>query len=218
MAIIRDIITQNIVVVTDTINPSMFGPFWFTENKIYKPEEILPDSVFVTGFTSLSAIDSQITIVPNQIQMSIKETSQSTSYTCLKNRLAKIIQLLGTLPVKAIGINFLWKIASDELDIHALSHGLFGDNSTRIYDYFSKVDSRFGAYFSQNFDDNTRLKLDIKPVRAEEEAGKDTEFILASFNYHRDITPKDVQRQLEDQLKKWTELRQNSSKLSCMLE
>ena len=218
MEIIRDLITQNVVVVTDTINPSMFGPFWFTENKIFKPEEILADSVFVTGFTSLSSIDSQITIVPNQIQMSIKETSQSASYTCLKNRLAKILQLLSTIPVKAIGINFLWKVASEELDVHSLSKNLFADNTTRIYDYFSKADARFGAYFSQNIDDNTRLKLDIKPVHAEEEAGKKSEFILASFNYHRDITPKDVQRQLDDQIKKWTELRQNSNKLVCMLE
>lgn len=218
MAIKREIIAQNIVIVTDTINPSMFGQYWFVENKIFKAEEMLGDSVFVPGFTSVSAVDSQITIVPNQIQMSIKDPSQSGAYTCLKNRLAKMVHLLTMIPVKAMGTNFLWKVESDDLDIHCLSKSFFGDNPTRIYDYFGKADARLGAYFSQFFDENTRLKLDIKPVKAAEEAGKETEFILASFNYHRDIAPQNVQGQLGDQLKKWTELRQNSNKVVCMLE
>lgn len=218
MATKREIIAQNIVLVTDTINPSMFGQYWFIENKIYKHEEMLGDSVFVPGFTSVSAVDSQITIVPNQIQMSIKDPSQSGAYTCLKNRLVKMVQLLTMIPVKAIGINFLWKVESDEMDIHDLTKSFFGDNPTRIYDYFNKPDSRMGAYFSQFYDENTRLKLDIKPVKAQEEAGKESEFILASFNYHCDIAPQNVQGQLDNQLKKWTELRQNSNKVVCMLE
>lgn len=218
MAINREIIAQNIVLVTDTINPSMFGPYWFTDNKIFKTEEMQSDSVFVPGFTSVSAVDSQITIVPNQIQMSIKDPSQSGAYTCLKNRLIKMVQLLTMLPVKAIGINFLWKVESEEITIHDLTKSLFGDNPTRVYDYFDKPDSRMGAYFSQFFDENTRLKLDIKPVKAQEEAGKESEFILASFNYHCDISPQKVQIQLDNQLKKWTELRQNSNKVVCMLE
>ena len=218
MALKREIIAQNIVLVTETINPSMFGQYWFIENKIYRADEMLGDSVFVPGFTSVSAVDSQITIVPNQIQMSIKDPSQSGAYTCLKNRLAKMMQLLSMIPVKAMGTNFLWKVESDEMDIHQLTNALFGDNPTRIYDYFDKADARMGAYFSQNYDENTRLKLDIKPVKAEEEAGKMSEFIMASFNYHRDIKPQNVQGQLDGQLKKWTELRQNSNKVVCMLE
>lgn len=218
MAIIREIIAQNIVLVTDTINPGMFGQYWFIDKKIYKPEEMQGDSVFVPGFTSVSAVDSQITIVPNQIQMSIKAPSQSVAYTCLKNRLAKMVQLLDMIPVKAIGINFLWKVQSDELDVHQLSKSFFGNNPNRINDYFSKADARLGAYFSQNYDENTRLKLDIKPVKAEEETGKEMEFLFCSFNYHRDITPQNVQAQLDSQLKRWTELRQNSNKVICMLE
>lgn len=218
MAIKREIITQNIVLVTDTINPSMFGQYWFIENKIYKAEEILGDSVFVPGFTSVSAVDSQITIVPNQIQMSIKDSSQGAAYSCLKNRLAKMMQILATVPVKAMGINFLWKVEADNMDIHSLSRLFFADNPSRIYDYFNKPDSRLGAYFSQNYDDNTRLKLDIKPVRAEVEVDKETEFLLVSFNYHRDINQKNIQDQIEEQLKKWTELRQNSNKITCLLE
>ena len=218
MAIKRDIIAQNIVLVTDTINPSMFGQYWFIENKIFKPEEILGDSVFVPGFTTISAVDSQITIVPNQIQMSIKDSSQSAAYTCLKNRLTKMIELLSMIPVKAMGINFLWKIMSDEMDIHSLTKFFFGDNPTSIYGYFDKPDARLGAYFSQDFDNYTRLKLDIKPVRAEEGVGNEIDFLLTSFNYHRDINPKNVQGQLEEQLKKWTELKQNSNKVACLLK
>lgn len=218
MAIYREVIAQNVVLVTDTINPSMFGQYWFIDKKIYKPEEMQGDSVFIPGFTSVSAVDSQITIVPNQIQMSIKDPSQSRAYTCIKNRLAKMVQLLDMIPVKAIGINFLWKVQSDEMDVHQLSKIFFGNNPTRIYDYFYKVDARLGAYFSQNYDGNTRLKLDVKPVKAEEEAGKETEFLFCSFNYHRDVVHQNVQEQLDDQLRKWTELRQNSNKVICMLE
>lgn len=178
MVTTREIIVQNVVLVTDQITPSMFGQYWFIHNKIYTPEEIGQGSIFVPGFTSVNAPDSQITIVPNQIQMSIGPTEQSASYNCLKSRITKMVTALPMLPVKAIGVNFVWKVSDSVRDIHQLCNDCFGDNGTQLYAQFAKPDARLGAYFSQNLVMNTRLKLDIKPVTAMKEDGKRAELLV----------------------------------------
>lgn len=216
MSIQRSIIAQNIVLVTNNINTGMFSQYWFIQNKIFQPEEILQDSVFAPGVSIVSSTDCQIICEPSRIQMALKSDNPSDAYSCVKNRLAKMIAAVQMLPVIAIGINFIWKLTDDEKDIHSLTSYLFGENDCDIYGYFNKTDARFGAYFSQDVDENTRLKLDIKPVHTLENNTK-TEFITASFNYHRDLQIDKAAQHIDDQLKKWSNLRQNSNKVVCLL-
>ena len=103
MAISRTVLAQNIVLVTNNLNTSMFGQYWFVNNKVFKPEEFLQDSIFVPGFTQVSSADCQITIVPNQIQMAIKEDDQSKANECVKARFTKMVEAIGALPIIAIG-------------------------------------------------------------------------------------------------------------------
>lgn len=217
MAISRTIVAQNIVLATNNLNTSMFGQYWFVNNKIFKPEEFLQDAIFVPGFTQVSSADCQMTIVPNQIQMAIKEDDQSKANECVKSRFTKMVEAIGTLPIIAIGLNYIWKIVDNERDNHQLTSFLFADNPTEIYSYFNKNDSMYGAYFSQNYDMETRLKLDIKPVHSIVN-GQREDYVIASFNYHRDIRLGNTMSQLLDQLKKWNNLRQNSNKIVCLLK
>lgn len=217
MAIIRSIIAQNIVLATNNLNTSMFGQYWFVNNKIFKQEEFLQDVIFVPGFTQVSSADCQITIVPNQIQMAIKEDDQSKANDCVRERFTKMVEAIGALPIIAIGLNYIWKVFDNELDSHQLTSYLFADNPTEIYTYFNKEDSMYGAYFSQNIDVDTRLKLDIKPMRGIFN-GQREDYVIASFNYHRDIRLDNTKNQLLDQLKKWNNLRQNSNKIVCLLK
>lgn len=217
MAIQRILIAQTVVLITENINTGMFSQYWFIQNKIFKPEEILQDSVFAPGVSIVSSPDCHIICEPSRIQMAIKSDNQSESYTCVKDRLTKMVNAINVLPVNAMGVNFIWKVQDSEQDIHSLSAYLFGDNDSDIYSYFNKSDSRYGAYFSQNIDENTRLKLDIKPVNSFENNTK-VEFITASFNYHRDLQIEKSSQQIEEQLKKWSNLRQNSNKVVCLLK
>ena len=216
MAIHRTLIAQTVVLVTNNINTGMFSQYWFIQNKIFLPEEIMQDSVFAPGVSIVSAPDCQIICEPSRIQMAIKSDNQSDACACVKNRLSKMVAVLQMLPVVAVGMNYVWKIQDEEQDVHKLTSYLFGENDCEIYGYFNKPDSRFGAYFSQNIDDCTRLKLDIKPVHTFENNSK-IEFITASFNYHRDLQIDKAASQIDDQLKKWSNLRQNSNKIVCLL-
>lgn len=217
MAITRTIIAQNIVLATNNLNTSMFGQYWFVNNKIFNPEEFLQDTIFVPGFTQVSSTDCQITIVPNQIQMAIKDDDLSKANECVRTRFTKMVEAIGALPINAIGLNYIWRVSDSELDNHQLTSSFFADNPTEIYSYFNKNDSMYGAYFSQNIDVDTRLKLDIKPVHRIEN-GQREDYVIASFNYHRDIGNGNVMNQLLDQLKKWNNLRQNSNKIVCLLK
>lgn len=216
MAIQRTLIAQTVVLVTNNINTGVFSQYWFIQNKIFQPEEIMQDSVFAPGVSIVSAPDCQIICEPSRIQIAIKSDNPSEAYSCVKNRLAKMVSVVQMLPVIAIGVNFIWKVQDSERDVHTLSSYLFGENDSEIYGYFNKPDSRMGAYFSQDIDDNTRLKLDIKPVHTFENNSK-IEFITASFNYHRDLQIDKSAQQIDDQLKKWSNLRQNSNKVVCLL-
>lgn len=149
--------------------------------------------------------------------MSIKEDDQSKANECVKERFTKMVEAIGALPIIAIGLNYIWKVTDNEQDNHQLTSYLFAENPTEIYSYFNKSDAMYGAYFSQNFDAETRLKLDIKPVHSIIN-GQREDYIIASFNYHRDIRQGNTMNQLLDQLKKWNNLRQNSNKVVCLLK
>lgn len=213
MATVTDILTKNIVLVTDNINPSVFNMLWFVENSIYSADEIFQDSICVPGFTSISTIDSQITIVPNQVQLAIKSPDIEASKHCVYDRFKKLVTSLSVIPVKGIGINFVWKVYDDANDMHTYSANLFGRQNSDLHNYFSNPDSRIGAYFSQNVDEKTRLKLDIKPV-ATNDNNLQREFLLTAFNYHSDANNMEM---ILAQLDKWEYLFNNSKEIVCLI-
>lgn len=216
MATSRNILAQNIVLVTENVNPSLFNMVWFIQNNIFHAEDILPDSVCVPGFTSISTPICQITIVPNQVQMAIKTDNVEVSKLCVTNSFKKVIQSLAALPIKGIGINFVWKVSDNDTDFHSYTSRLFANNESNLHSYFSQEDSRMGAYFSQNVDDTTRLKLDIKPVTADDNA-KITEFLFCAFNYHCDVNIDNSKDRLTAQLDKWEEFLNSSRKIVCLI-
>ena len=184
--------------------------------KIFEPDEILPGSVFIPGLSNVVAADSQLIVTPQNIQFVVKSNDMYKSYDIVKKRFLKFAEVLPMIPVKALGINLAWKICDDARDVHTLSKELFYKDDDRFYSLFDKDNARYGAYLSHNYDSDTRLKLDIKPVIAQ--SGQlSEEFILASFNYHRDLTTMKWKDNLIEQIKKWSNIISNSKKIVCLL-
>ena len=179
------IINQNVVIVSDGINTASFSQFWFIQNGVFKQDEILPDSIFAPGLTNLSAIDCNILIVPNQIQFTIKSDDILLAKECITKRLLPIVQTISTMHLKAMGLNFTWRINAQE-NIPIFSKRIFCNQASSLSSVFNDDNARFGTYMSKDFK-GTRLKLDIKPVIINEN-GRANEFILAAFNFHRDIS------------------------------
>lgn len=180
----NQIINQNVVIVSDGINTASFSQFWFIQNGIFKQEDILPDSIFAPGLTNLSAIDCNILIVPNQIQFTIKSDDIAFAKECITKRLLPIVRTISTMHLKAMGLNFTWRINAQE-NIPIFSKRIFCNQASNLSSAFNDDNARFGTYMSKDFN-GTRLKLDIKPVIINEN-GRINEFILAAFNFHRDI-------------------------------
>ena len=214
MAISRKMLAQNIVLVTDSINVTSFSQYWFIKNGIFE-EVDFQGSIFTPGLTLINTSDCQMTIVPNQIQLELKNDNQAMTMQCIENRMFKLIRCLLNVKVVAIGLNYIWKLQDDERTIPVLSKTLFGNVESGIQSFFCKEDARFGAYYSQNIDLSTRLKLDIKPSLAKEN-GQNIDFIMYNFNFHCDVPEQQMEEVLLNQLNKWQQFNNLANELVCL--
>ena len=221
MATKQKLLSQNVVIVTQDVSTTMFNQYWFIHNGIFSPEEILADSIFVPGLTNLSTQECNLIITPNQFQFNVKSDDSTTSCKCITERLMRIVEKVSGagIQMKAIGLNFIWKIFEENIGVPQFSKGLFYLPSSHLHQVFDVKDARFGTYVSKNFL-QSRLKLDIKPVISDG-TGEPNEFILAAFNFHRDLTvdnSKQLTVELLEQLKSWNLYYDESARLVCLLQ
>lgn len=217
MAIIQKLIAQNVVLVLNNINTGVFDKFWFVDNGVFTREEFLQDSIFAPGLSVVSTDDCNLTVLPNQIQFAVKSDDPQIGIDCVMQKMSKFIKALSNVRVLAMGMNFSWRIEDSNKHISVFTRELFDNPSVGIHQYFNHDDARFGTYISQDFDNETRLKLDIKPVNAQEN-GSVVDFVLASFNYHSDVKVPNYQEYLLHLLEKWPLLNKNSEEVVCLLK
>lgn len=215
MAISKKILAQNIVLVTNGLNVNSFSQYWFIKNGIFAEEDFLGSSVFTPGLTLVSSQDCQLTVLPNQIQLELKSDNLEIALQSVQNRMVKLIKCLTNVRVIAIGVNFIWKLDDNERDITVLSKSLFGESAASIGSYFNKEDTRYGAYYSQNVDQQTRLKLDIKPSMVKEN-GQNIDFMMYNFNFHCDVPEQQMDETLLNQVNKWEQFYQLANELICL--
>ena len=221
MATKQKLLSQNVVIVTQDVSTTMFNQYWFIHNGIFSPEEILADSIFVPGLTNLSTQECNLIITPNQFQFNVKSEDSTTSCKCITERLMRIVEKVSGagIQMKAIGLNFIWKIFEENIGVPLFSKRLFYLPSSHLHQVFDVKDARFGTYVSKNFL-QSRLKLDIKPVISDG-TGEPNEFILAAFNFHRDLTVDNSEQltvELLEQLKSWNLYYDESARLVCLLQ
>lgn len=210
-----ELLSQNIVLVTENLNTSLFTEHWFIKNGILIEEEILQPIIFVPGFVKIETAECRIEITAQFIQFVIKVDDLSKSNGCIKRILLQTLNKLVSLGIKAIGFNFTWVVA-DKSDIAKQTIELFGNGGSPVYDQFLTNDSELGAILSKQYDESTRLNLTIKTADAMSQ-GQKKKILTASFNYHREITYNKSKEQIEDQLKSWNEIRQNAQKITCLI-
>lgn len=215
MATTHKLIGLNIVLVSNNINTSLFTQYWFIKKGIIQEKDFLPDSVFIPGFTNVSTIDYQLTVLPDKIQFSLKNDNVEISERCIREVMVGFVEAMDGVSINAVGQNFIWRVEDAERSVHQLGKSLFSkDNEIGIA--FVDDNARYGAYYSKDYDENIRLKLDIKPVNSMEN-GDIVEYLLASFNYHSDVTSDKLKEFLLSQLSKWTALLCHSKEVICLL-
>jgi len=80
-----------------------------------------------------------------------------------------------------MGFNFDYFVPDNEI-----KPGLFFIPHNKLFQDFKVGDARFGTFLSKNFE-NSRLSLSIKPTRAIDPKGTESDVYHFSFNYHFDI-------------------------------
>lgn len=203
------LLANTIVFLTNNRIPAIHNIEWFADNDIFQLDEMLQDSVFSNNYVNVITSELTITIVSNHITIDLKKTSNAE--ILIKKHINPFLSKIRE-SVNAIGINFIWKIIDEERSINKFSKNLFGEGKTCLSSIFTHADASFGAYMSQSYDDTTRMKLDVKPVKfTETEDG-----ILASFNFHYDKSDN-----LEDdlsQLCKWSEMSKKAEEIVCLMK
>lgn len=216
MAAIQRLIGLNVVLASNNINTSSFTQYWFIKKGIIQENEFLPDSMFIPGLTNVSTQDCQITILPDKIQFALKNDSIEICERCVREKFSKFVDVMDNISINAIGLNFIWRVEDNSQSFHQFSKTLFCKDNA-ISSFFAVDDARYGAYFSKNYDEVTRLKLDIKPIHSKEN-GAIVEYLLASFNYHSDVNIDQMKDHLMGQLSKWPNLLKNSQEVVCLLK
>ena len=217
MAISRKLIAQNVVLVLNNINTGVFDKFWFVDNGVFTREEFLQDSIFAPGLSVVSTNECSLSVLPNQVQFAVKSDDPQVGTDCVKQKMSAFIKALSNVRVVAMGMNFSWRVEDKERQITVLTRELFASPQDGLHQFFNHKDARFGTYISQNIDDETRLKLDIKPVNSLEN-GVLVDFVLVAFNYHSDVKVPNYQEHLLHLLEKWSSLNRNSEEIVCLLK
>ena len=216
MAIKRKLIAQNVVLALNNVNTGVFDKFWFVDNGVFTREEFLQDSIFAPGLSVVSTNDCSLSVLPNQVQLAVKSDDPKTGNNCVMQKMRAFITALSNVRVAAMGMNFSWRVEDKEKHITKLTRELFDTPQSSLHQHFDHQDARFGTYISQDIDNETRLKLDIKPVNSLEN-GALVDFVLAAFNYHSDIKVPNYQEYLLHLLEKWPSLNRNSEEIVCLL-
>lgn len=217
MNIENSLIGQNIVAVIRNINTSVFSQLWFVNNNIFKADDIKEDSVFAPGLVRVVTDACIFEISRQSVRLIIAEDDLSRSYSIVKDVFARFIEKAESMPIVAVGINFIWRLTPTDSSMKEAGDFMFGQGESRVYDYFNADSARLGAYFSQNYDVCTRIRLDIKPAYAETNDTKE-EFYVASFNYHWELLPTDGKKEIIEHTHKWSNMRQTSGKIVCLLK
>lgn len=217
MAITRKLIAQNVVLALNNVNTGVFDKFWFVDNGVFARDEFLQDSIFAPGLSVVSTNNCSLTVLPNQVQFAVKSDDPQIGTNCVMQKMSAFIKALSNVRVVAMGMNFSWRVEDKEKHITMLTRGLFDVPQNGLHQYFNHPDARFGTYISQDIDNETRLKLDIKPVNSLED-GTLVDFVLAAFNYHSDVKVSNYQEYLLQLLEKWPSLNRNSEEIICLLK
>jgi len=210
MNIIPEILS--IVITAKDFNVSIFKPFWLMKNSIFREEELQGNIIITPPAVQIPTENFQFMILPDRIQMSMPR-QYTDAEADIGRILGGIVKTLPHTPYKGLGINFNYFVSPEaEETFSSWNRNLLASTLSNKIQSPKDKNARFGSYVS--FDViGTRLKIDIKPVKASKNivkiykswhAGQD--LLRVNLNFHSDVinadSPSDF---ILDKLGKWTE-------------
>jgi len=200
--------SSGIVLLAQTFNPSIFTETWLYRNGLVPEDKLVGMRVFSSEVAQFQTTDVQVLVIPPKMQI-LFGILGPCEFPDLPRKIAtKTVELLPQTSYQALGINFDFFVTQPaDVDFLTYDRDLLGTGDYSLIQEFSSADCRFGRYFSKDFK-GSRLKLDIKPVKA---GPKNQDLIQFSFNFHYDVAETDAATRTEKLaalINSWDELRQ----------
>ena len=209
-----NLVGQNIVLVAQNLNPTIFSQLWLVRNKVFQEDDFNGQNfIFTPAAVNIDTADLNFLVMPERLQVAMKSDDMSKATT----KLETTVSSLPHTPYRAVGFNFDW--ASEPRD--AAKYGkdvrnMFLADGNPLRSFFSPEDARFGSYMSVNKFD-MRLKLDIKPSIVIKN-DKPIEVLLMNFNYHKDIDQADPAKDIIKSLRNLQMAREFTVQLAKEIE
>lgn len=207
------LVMQNVVVVAQNLNPTIFSQIWLVRNSIFQEDDLQgPNNIFTAAAVNIDTTDLSLLVMPERLQVAMKADDMSMA----SKKLELIISALPHTPYRAIGFNFNWIIEPKNAATYASDvRKMFLADGNPLRSVFSDDNARFGSYLSiDKFD--MRLKLDIKPSFLNNE--KTIEALAVSFNYHKDAEQLDPAKTIIASLQNLQLAREFTIKMTQELE
>lgn len=202
-----------VVLTAQTFNPSIFTETWLARNGLVTAESFVGVRVFSAELAQFQTAGLQVLVIPPKMQVTFCIHGNPEASHLPRQFVTRIVELLPHTPYQALGLNFDFFIAPPNgQDFNGYNRTLLGTGGIRLLQEFSSPDARFGRYFSKNHGE-ARLKLDVKPVQADQEK---KDLLQFSFNFHYEVSslsPEDRPRKLTEFVGQWGSLRQYAERL-----
>lgn len=202
----RIIAGKNIKIVATGFNPPLFTEYWLKKEK-FVPEdyEFSPPPISTPQFTQISSKKFMLLVLPDQLQFNITDDSK-LGVEFIKS----ITEKVPALTYIAMGFNFDYFVPEKEI-----KPGLFFIPNNKLFQDFKVGDARFGTFLSKNFE-NSRLSLSIKPTRAINPNGLESDVYHYNFNYHFDLTKGESKALVASNVSNWNKYFKYSEKLMTL--
>jgi len=195
MALTKKLSIQNVVILANNFNPSIFNQHWLVSNNFLKVDDILPGSVFTADAAQVKTKEAEFLVIPPQLQFASKISEKWKEP--LDNMLIRFVDRLSEVPYRAVGLNFVWFASEEGVSINELSKRLFYSDGINLFSDFEGNNAKFGVYASKDFR-GSRLRLDIKPATTEDPHDKSVrDVVQLAFNFHKDLTGEKVNEELK---------------------
>lgn len=181
----------NAVLLAHDLNVSVFSQLWLVRNEILDEADFGPATMFSHAAVAVQARTFHLTILPDRLQLLPNDIGNGA---VVNEVFGKILKLLPHTPFRALGFNFNFAFGpKDPAEFQQWNRQSFKPNVLNALPLDDGSNPLFGAYFSYD-ESGFRAKIDLKPCPSSQfpallQTGypKDSQVMIASFNFHRDL-------------------------------
>ena len=173
-----------IILTAHAFNPSIFSETWLVKNAVVNAESLVGPRICSQQVAQFETQDMQVTVLPPRMEIVFRIQGVPSGFAAPRQVAVRTVELLPHTPYQSLGMNFDYFVAQPkEQDFSAYNRALLGTGEYRLLREFSESDARFGRYLSKDHE-GSRLRLDIKPVKAGPE---NKDMLKFSFNFHYSV-------------------------------